>query len=523
MKRLLLFILLCGTFGTLHAQEEAYTTRLQPIVVKPGVNPAHRIIQNAINHRDQNNPEKNQSYRCIQYSKMTFHVAEDTTARRIMARSRLPFVQPDTSGYGLMVESVMERIFAGPGRLQEKVIASKTSGFKEYQQLAMLTAALQFFHFYDEVIEWKSLNQFYLNPISPNSTERYFFSLVDTLISAQGDSTFVIDFRPSRTSNMDGLKGTLHINSHGWAIERVVAEPATAPLFPIKMEQQYRLTDAEIWFPAELSVAVSYKNFALTGLDMFYYHKSWISEVTINPDLGGRKLAAGTIVVAEDAGQHSEYIARYRAAPLSLKEWNTYQKYEHANYDWVLQIAEGATDRNSFSVKTFDIPFNQVINYNYYEGWHFGMGLYTNRRLSPRFSVGGYGRYGLKDKEVKYGVSVSLYPRKDLDSEIKLWAQNDISDLSFSREAGILGVGRWGNFYLGLQGKVRELAPLFEYSYKGQSYYRRDGLGNAQASIQLRYSIREQRSKIFRRTYAIRSDFPVFYLNYTFGLPRLLS
>ena len=518
LKRLVLFIFVCCIFGTLGAQDpDSQATTLQPIVVRPRPNPAHRIIENAINNRDKNNPEKNRPYRCMQYNKMTLHVQEDSTALRFMARGRMPFVQPDAS-YGLIVESVTERTFAGPGRIEEKIIASQTSGFKEYQQLSMLPLALQFFHFYEDVIEWKEINQFYLNPISPNSTDKYFFLLLDTLISAQGDSTFAIAFRPGRGSNIDGLKGTLYINSRGWAIERVEAEPATAELLPVKIRQQYRLIDSTTWFPSSLGFEILYKNFGFTGLDMTFYSNSSISDVVIDPPMDGRKMAARTIWMAPDAHKRPEYIEHYRAISLSQKELNTYKRYEQADYDWLMQVAEGAMDRNSFSYKMFDIPFNQVLNYNFYEGLRLGAGLYTNWRFSPYFSVGGYGRYGLKDKEIKYGVSVSVFPRRDWDSELSVWYRNDISGLSFSREAGIGGAGWWGNLHFGLQAKAQSLAPFFEYNYKGQYFDRNHGLCNSQASIQLRYAVREQRSKIFRRTQTFRSDHPVFYLNYAVNM-----
>ena len=521
LKRLVLFIWFCCALGTLCAQEAA--TMLQPAVVKPRPNPAHRIIENAVQHRKQNHPEHSYSYSCIQYNRMTFHVQVDSTARRMPKPSNHPFFQLDTSGYNLIMESVVERRFTAPEGLDEKVIAAKTSGFEEYQQLSMVPSALQFFHFYDDRIEWKSLNQSFLNPISPNSTSRYFFLLQDTIVSQSGDSTFVISFRPSRLSNIDGLQGELHINSNGWAIEKVVAEPATAVLFPIKIEQQYRKIDATTWFPCSLSFEICYKNFGFTGVSMVSYSNSSISDVVINPPAEGRKVVAKTIWVAPDAHKHPEHIDHYRLTPLSQRELNTYKKYEHTNFDWAMQIAEGAVDRNSFSIKMLDIPYNQIFNYNYYEGVRLGIGLYTNWRLSPWFSAGGYVRYGLKDKKSKYGASFSFFPAKDWDTEIKIWAQSDIAGLSYSREAGILTSSWLWNFYVGLQYKVQQFSPIFEYSFREKPYDYSNGLRNGELGLQLRYTVHEHRSKMFKRTYSFRADHPVFYLKYAVGIPNLFA
>ena len=521
LKRLILFIVFIRcALGTLCAQEpDSSATMLQAAIVKPRPNPAHRIIENAINNRGKNNPEKNGSYRCMVYHRMIFIAQVDSSVRRMTKPSNHPHLKPDTSGYNLIMESVVARTFVAPEQVEEKVIAAKTSGFKEYQQLSMLPSALQFFHFYNDRIEWKNLNLSFVNPISPHSTGKYFFLLQDTVISPRGDSTFVVYFQPSRRSNIEGLKGVIHINSNGWAIEKVIAEPATATLFSIRIEQQYSLIDAATWFPHSLSFEMVYKNYGFTGVDLACYSSSSISEVVIDPPVDERKVGAPSIWVAQDAHKHPEYIARYRLTPLSQKELNTYKKYERINYDWAMQIAEGAVDHNSFSVKIFDIPFNQVVNYNYYEGWRLGMGLYTNRRLSPWFSTGGYYRYGLKDKKSKYGASFSFFPAKDWDTEIKAWVQNDITGLSYSREAGIGGSSWLWNFYIGLQYKWQHFAPIFDYSFKGVSYDYRHGLRHGELGFQLRYAVQEQRSKMFRRTYAFRTDYPVFYLKYGVGIP----
>jgi len=54
---------------------------LEEIVIKPGQNPAHRIIQRVINNRDKNNPEKMHSFAYKMYNKMHFTILEDTLSK----------------------------------------------------------------------------------------------------------------------------------------------------------------------------------------------------------------------------------------------------------------------------------------------------------------------------------------------------------------------------------------------------------------------------------------------------------
>ena len=49
---------------------QSSTFNLTEAVVVAGENPAHRIIKKVVKNRDQNNPEKMQSFQCITYNKV---------------------------------------------------------------------------------------------------------------------------------------------------------------------------------------------------------------------------------------------------------------------------------------------------------------------------------------------------------------------------------------------------------------------------------------------------------------------
>ena len=47
---------------------------LGEVVILPGVNPAHRIINNVVNNRDLNNPEKMRSFSYTSYEQVIFTI-----------------------------------------------------------------------------------------------------------------------------------------------------------------------------------------------------------------------------------------------------------------------------------------------------------------------------------------------------------------------------------------------------------------------------------------------------------------
>lgn len=59
------------------------------------------------------------------------------------------------------------------------------------------------------------------------------------------------------------------------------------------------------------------------------------------------------------------------------------------------------------NTKYIDFDLKNLIKYNNYEGFRIGMGFVTNTTLSPKYRLNGYGVYGTKDKQFKYGIGGS--------------------------------------------------------------------------------------------------------------------
>lgn len=199
---------------------------LNEVVVHPGTNPAHRIIERVIENRDRNNPEKMHSFSYRAYNKMHFTYQEDTTFHRIQAAIDPDSIFPDASNLRMkdklrkhhlfLLESVSHRDFQYPDKNHEKVISSKVSGFSD-PSFTMLATQIQSFSFYNTFVTLMEKN--YLNPISTGSTKKYLFLIKDTFITETLDTLFVITFKPRRGTNFDGLQGVLYINTNGYAIQ----------------------------------------------------------------------------------------------------------------------------------------------------------------------------------------------------------------------------------------------------------------------------------------------------------------
>ncbi|MBC7862449.1 MAG: carboxypeptidase-like regulatory domain-containing protein, partial [Bacteroidia bacterium] len=106
---------------------------LAEVKVQVKENPAHRIIKLVTANRDNNNPEKMRSFSYISYNKM--FVTADLKEKADTVKRMDTTSQKTLSGFLkkqhlFLTESVTERKYKHPGRNNEKVLASRVSGFK---------------------------------------------------------------------------------------------------------------------------------------------------------------------------------------------------------------------------------------------------------------------------------------------------------------------------------------------------------------------------------------------------------
>ena len=146
--------------------------QLGEVVILPGENPAHRIIQKAVQHRKKNNAEKQLDYQAEVYNKFYFTFAMDSLQDLAVDSSLEKAERFLEQHHLLLIESQLTRYHKAPGLTKEVINASKVSGL-ETPMFSTLVSEFQSFSFYNDFF---SLGGFdYLNPLTPGSTSKYFF------------------------------------------------------------------------------------------------------------------------------------------------------------------------------------------------------------------------------------------------------------------------------------------------------------------------------------------------------------
>ena len=411
---------------------------LQEVEILAGVNPAHRIVSNAVENRDMNDPEKLKSFSYTMYEKTVFSIDADTSLGRnqtdstgnrrragvgLVYRESIDSIGGDSlamdslaSGieklisqqYLFLMENVTKRKFLYPDRSYNDVVATKMSGFKD-PIFVFLSTQIQSFSFYKPLIT--IFQRSYVNPISGGSLGKYFFKIEDTTY-IEHDTVYIISFRPRKGTNFDGLKGTISISSNKWAIQNVIAEPTDQSGFRIKIQQMYELIGGVNWFPVQLNTDVFFDNLQIGKYKAIGSGRSYIRDIVLNPELVKREFNHLDIEVDKDATKRTDsYWNQYRNDSLTSRDRRTYEVLdsigEAENFDKMAKTFKTLiSGRIPWGPIDFDL--DKILGYNRYEGLILGLGIHTNDRFSRWFRVGGFYQYSFAISTSKYGADINF-------------------------------------------------------------------------------------------------------------------
>ncbi len=523
---------------------------LETFTVIAGENPAHRIIRQVIANKNQNDPEKMRSFRYKSYNKLLADFFPNATAspskRNLMTHERLSRLQKEQ--HLAIMESYTERIFKQPKQSKETILGTRVSGIKE-PPFGPIATELQPFSFYQDYI--RILDKSFLNPISQGSIRRYAFQLEDTLYS-QKDTVYLVAFQPRKRSNFEGLQGVLYINTNGYAVQNVIAEPAKREqgLLEIKIQQQYAFIDQQQWFPVELSYELTIRDYLRTAFDIQMDGRSYIHTIELLPEIDRKEFGLDNVVLEKEAArQDSSFWREKRLQALTKKEERTYEAVdslgEKYKMDRLIKIAD-VLGTGTWPIGMVDVDLLQLFRSSLYEGFRMGLHVSTNDKLSPYFSIGGYGAYGFRDKAFKYGGHVRIFPFKDKETILEARYANDIQEPGLpvlmeppfdvinyfrmeradQRKEWELSLSTRVLKYIQLKGLLnqQELFPKYDYRFQamvGDTSRISGPFQFTEAALQLRFAYKEQFIRTFGRRISTGTRYPILQVSYTQGLPHL--
>lgn len=535
-------------------------TVLETVKVLPTENPAHRIIRRVYANRKENDGLHRRSYRYTSYGKTIFDAVLDsafaggkdaavdpTTDTTEADSGEAKFLRMLKEQHLLLIESATRKSFIPPSAEKEEVLAMRVSGLKDPSLLA-LVAQTSTFNIYAPQIDLSDKN--YLGPMAPSGTSKYLFLLEDTLYQGK-DSVFVISYRPRTGTRFDGLKGLLYINTDGYAVQNVTAEPLDRSGFSVRLQQQHRRMPTahgdSAWFPDQLNTFIYATMVSVNGLNVVGESRIYLKDVELDVDIPRKEVRGPELVMDRmSIRQDSAYWDALRKDPLDARERRTYEmldslgEAEHLDRRMkvLMALASGRVPMGPL-----DLRLDRVLAYNGYEGFRLGAGLQTNDKVSRYAVLGGYFAYGFGDKHWKYGGEFTLKPWYGRDLHLELAYANDVAEsggVRFLRQDALLDPGNIRKLFMDRMDRIERYSArvmvrtgsslklwlgteralrVNELGYRyvrplGEEITLRQGdFLTGALTLDLRWAFKEKLARLPDRELALGTKYPVVYVH----------
>ncbi|MDR2145788.1 MAG: DUF5686 family protein [Tannerella sp.] len=526
---------------------------LAEVKVTPKNNPALRIIRKALENKDLNNHEKydRYAYRCYMKTSVGAKLPADSLYADTTKKA-------DKKDSYFMSESITLCRKDGVAE-EDNIIATSTSGMR-----SPILAQLIYSVFHKEISVYNNsipiiaaqgsddkLETEYFSPLGSGCMASYNYQLENTFVTGL-DTVFEISFFPKKGSNINGLAGTMHIHSDGYAIENIIAKSAEKSLIDFRFKQDYKRIDGK-WFPQNLDLELLFRIYESKKNpfgNMSYFITSVIDSVSYN--LQGEKIPARLdkiFVTQPDNKTGKAMIEEMRPIQLTSNELYAYQIVDSVmaenNFllDWMLNSLT-KVNKGKIEFGKFDLDYPRLYSTNAFEGERWGFGAHTNEHLLNWLMVGGYFGYGTKDKRWKYGGDVEFVLDKSRELRLKISHQNSLKEVgrdmtndlafltdyyrnieSYRFDRAVenrveLGCHIVPSLKANISFNSMKINPLYDYTYQGEalnSYF------SDQVQFNLRWAVNEEYTAFGTNRFASNRGNPIFNINYMHGLKTLHS
>lgn len=531
---------------------------LGEVTIKAGENPAHRIIDSVVAHRRDNAPESLHSYAFTLYDRLVITIDSSDFGQQdidsVMFPEQSEMAQILERNDLMVMETISEQSFLAPDHKRQHVVGNKVSGLKN-PTLYYMVSNMQSTNFYED--NFSIAEHPYLNPISRGSKRHYLFRIEAAMATGQGDSLYVISFRPKEKSGIDGLNGTMTVNSDGWAIQNVKASPAKSTgVFKATIRQLYEKVDGH-WFPKQLNTNLIFSGLGVNmkgnTFPMSAIGKGYLYNIRINPELDRSDFSEILIDAAPDAARRDEdFWTTHRIDSLSERTAATYAFVDSiskhvVDLDLMLNLAERITFNTAVPIGMLDVKLGQLFNYSFSKGFGFGLGVATNERFSRLIQLNAYGSYWLIVKRPDFGGGIHfvLSRRRQAMAGLQFSQGSDAigSFEGFSETGSMLSPSNYKYLYENVDVYQRKVQAslssrigehlkgfinlsLCDKNYQKAYYISADSLAQARyatAEIKLRFAYKEKFVQTANSIRSLGTLYPIVWFSYMRSFKDILG
>lgn len=440
-----------GVFQEFSFSLEPESFSLEAVVIRPGENPAHRILRNIIKNKAKNNTDNLDSYSYESYNKIEVdlnNVDENMKNKKIFKQFQFIFDYVDTNAVTgkaylpiFISEAISDYHFQRRPKVEREIIkATKISGVKN-ESVAQFTGKIyQKVNVYDNYIN--VFDQGLVSPIADAGLLYYKYYLIDSAFIGN-KWCYQVSFKPRRRQEPT-FTGDFWVNDTTWAIVktqvRIAADVNINFVNDLVATAEYKLLNDTLWFPDKLTLFV---DFNLTDKTTgFFGHKTTVySNIRVNTPLPQSiQVINEPVVVHENAMQKTnDFWQTARPFELSEKEAGIYSMVDSVQqvpmYKTFIDIVNMFVNYY-YVVGKFEIgPYYKTYSFNEIEGNRFRLSGRTSNAFSTRLMISGFAAYGDKDNRFKYGLGSLYMINKSPREAVSIDYKSDIEQLGQSPNA----------------------------------------------------------------------------------------
>ncbi|MCF8245470.1 MAG: DUF5686 and carboxypeptidase regulatory-like domain-containing protein [Saprospiraceae bacterium] len=443
-------------------------------------NPAVDLMRNVIANKEKNRLEAEDYYEVDKYEKVQFDINnfDPDVLKKRKAFKNYQFILDhiDTSDVNgktflpFFIQEMSSKIYyrQNPEGRKEHRYGIKVTGMKEYvddKDLTDMTEVLyQKVNLYENNIRLLDLD--FTSPLSGTAIAFYRFYIMDTTGIVNGVPVTKISFYPNNDQNI-AFKGDLYITrGDSSTLALVKADLGITRHINVNFVQDLRLSQEFIqlengmWVRKQDQVVM---DFAIRKKGSGFYGTRTASyeDYTLHqPRADSLYVGSEKIIEVDDVYKKDEaFWQNARHIPLTEKEQGIYQMIDTIQGMPSFKRAMNILGLVFTGYKAFgpvDIgPIANFYSFNPVEGTRFKFGGETNLKFHPKLSIGGYGAYGLKDKEFKYAGFATYSFRDDFKQNPKHYVK-----FLYQKEVNLVGqilvLNSPDNFFLSFQRGTRD-------------------------------------------------------------------
>jgi len=442
-----------GSFQAIDFQLDPESIEMAEVVVKPGENPAHRILRNIVANKERNDLNRFTGYQYEVYNKMELdvnNITEEYKNQKAFKKFKFVFDYVDTSAItgktflpAFISETLSDYYYQKqPRKMKEVIKANSMSGVSSDKVTDFTGQMYLDFNIYDNYVPIMGLN--FVSPVAGFGLFTYKYYLLDSAFR-NNHWCYNISFQPKRKQE-NTFTGYFWVQDTTFAIESYkirISEGVNINFVnDFVAEQSYVYVDDSVWFPEKQELFV---DFAVTNRDYGFFGRKTTSysNIKIDPKLPdnffSNQVAQETVRLKEASNTTHEEWQKLRHEELTTRERDIYKMVDSVQeiplyntiIDLINMLITGYWVKDPVEIG----PYYTLYSFNPIEGSRFKLGMRTSNEFSTKYMFNWHLAYGTRDQKFKYGLGAIYMFDKNPRRTFGINYKRDYEQLGISQNA----------------------------------------------------------------------------------------